>query len=181
MAVPQPSVQPYTLADFAGWIERPEHAGRRFELIDGEIVEGPSNPYSSWIVQNMLAAIVVYLQQHPVGYVTGEAAGYQNGEQVLSPDGAFVTSLPMRQGFSTELPKLVIEIISPTDRSADVMLKLRKYLAAGVTFWVVYPEQKTVDVWVPGQPVISLGADEALSAPDILPGFSLSVRSVVED
>lgn len=181
MALPQPSTKQVTIPEFAEWIALPEHAELRFELIDGEIRHVPSNPYSSWIVQKILAALVVYLQQHPIGYVTGEAAGYQIGGQVLSPDGAFVTGLPVRQGFNTELPKLVIEVISPTDRSADVMLKLRKYGAAGVTAWVVYPEQKTVDVWVPGQPVVSLGLDEALTAPDILPGFSLSVRAVVED
>jgi Uma2 family endonuclease len=113
--------------------------------------------------------------------VTGEAAGYRVGEDVLSPDGAFTREKPAREGFSPTAPLLAIEVISPSDKSADVMRKLRKYSAAGVLVWVVYPQQRIVDIWQPGQPVQSLTQDADLTAPEILPGFRFAIRTLFTD
>ncbi len=44
-----------------------QQAERRYELIAGELVEGPAPPYSSQI-----AALVVYLCANALGHVTGE-------------------------------------------------------------------------------------------------------------
>lgn len=182
MTIPQPHTRLYTLSEFEAYIALPENADRAWELIDGEVIEKmPSNPYSSWIVQKILHRLLNYLlENHLPGYVTGEAAGYQVGDQVLSPDGAYTETI-VNEGFNPTPPKLAIEVISPTDRSDAIMLKLRKYMSADVPVWVIYPEQKTVDVWIPNAPVRSYGIEDTLTAPDILSGFSMPVREIVED
>ncbi|MBQ9061860.1 MAG: Uma2 family endonuclease [Eubacterium sp.] len=44
-------------------------------------------------------------------------------------------------------PDLVIEILSPSTRMKDLLLKLRKYRQAGVReYWIVDPENRTVTV-----------------------------------
>ena len=45
-------------------------------------------------------------------------------------------------------PDLVVEILSPSTRSKDMLLKLYKYLKAGVReYWIIDPEQETVLVY----------------------------------
>ena len=45
-------------------------------------------------------------------------------------------------------PDLTLEILSPSTRSKDMLLKLHKYANAGVReYWIVDPEQKTVLVY----------------------------------
>lgn len=49
-------------------------------------------------------------------------------------------------------PDLAIEILSPSSRSRDLVLKLRKYKAAGVReYWVVDPEYRQVFVYLFGE------------------------------
>ena len=52
-------------------------------------------------------------------------------------------------------PDLAIEILSPSSRSRDLVLKLRKYKAAGVReYWVVDPEYRQVFVYLFGEETI---------------------------
>lgn len=152
-----------------------------WELIDGETVEKmPSHPYSSWIVQKILARIMQDLVGHPLGRVTGEGAGYSVGADVLSPDGAFTTQPLVETGFQPTPPQLAIEVVSPTDKSADVKRKMLQYVDAGVIVWVVYPREQVFDVWAPNTFPQTMRIDDVLTAPDVLPGFSITVREIVE-
>lgn len=181
MAISQPSIIRYTRSEFDAWAFRPENVERMWELIDGEAVEKmPSNPYSSWIAQKILARIMAYLVDHPIGRVTGEAAGYTVGGDVLSPDGAFTTQPLAETGFQPTPPQLAIEVVSPTDTSADIKRKMLKYVDAGVIVWVVYPREQVVDVWAPNTFPQTMRIDDVLTAPNVLPGFSITVREIVE-
>ncbi len=178
----QPQLHLDTFADFETFLAQPEAAERNFEWIDGEVIEKmPSNPYSSHIVQRILFELMKYLVDHPIGVVTGEAGGYRVDGQVLVPDSALTRSKLVHTGFQTDPPDLTIEVISPTDKSEDVRRKLQKYMNAGVTVWVVYPREKTVDIWSPDQPVQTKGLEDVVTFPALLPGFSIAVRRIVAD
>ncbi|MDX2161232.1 MAG: Uma2 family endonuclease [bacterium] len=183
MAIPQPQIrQTLTRSAFEDFVRRPENQERGWELIDGEAVEKmPSNPYSSWIALKILNALMNYMREHQIGgYLTGESAGYSVGEQVLSPDGAYTTEALVSEGFQPNPPKLALEVVSPTDKSADIRRKLVKYMDAGVLVWVIYPREKVVDVWSPNALPQTKGVDDVLTLPDLLPGFSIPVREIVE-
>ena len=67
---------------FDDFVTRPENAGRLFEFIGGEIVEVPSNPYSSKIAMIIGAKLLAYTEHKKPGHVTGEAGGYMvSGER----------------------------------------------------------------------------------------------------
>jgi Uma2 family endonuclease len=56
-----------------------------------------------------------------------------------------VKALPHRADPILERPDLVIEILSPDDRPAEVLRKIADYLQAGVPhIWIVDPYQRTV-------------------------------------
>ncbi|MBC8100730.1 MAG: hypothetical protein H7Y11_14915, partial [Armatimonadetes bacterium] len=56
-----PALLTYTIAAFEAWAFQPEQANQRFELIDGEMIEVPSNVYSSWLALKIMTEIMIYL------------------------------------------------------------------------------------------------------------------------
>lgn len=71
-------------------------------------------------------------------------------------------------------PELIVEIPSPGDRWAKVQEKLREYFDVGVDVVIlVEPEAKIVSVYRSTTEIEELGGDDALTVPDILPGFSM--------
>lgn len=80
------------------------------------------------------------------------------------------------------IPDLVVEIVSPTDRYTDVNRKVERYLALGVQIiWLLDGLRKKVTVHRGGSEQQSiLGEESTLTADDLLPGFSLPVKSLFQ-
>lgn len=106
---------------------------------------------------------------------TDEASGTVRGADVLYvsyarlPPGPEPDHLPVA-------PELVIEVRSPTDRWGQLFSKVGEYLAAGVTVVVVIdPATETVSVYRDdgGQQILT--TVDALTLPDVLPGFTIPV------
>jgi Uma2 family endonuclease len=96
-----------TVSEFQTFIERDENREQRFELIDGEIVEVPSNPLVSVIAMRIVGFIFMFLQQSKVGgHVSGEGGGFIIDGQVFAPDVAYVRDLPTNKGFEHQPPLL---------------------------------------------------------------------------
>lgn len=176
-------VKPLTLDDFDAWVALPGNADSTFELIAGEIVPmSPSNLYSSYISGWIQTRINMYLLEHPIGYTTGEQGGYQVLDECYAPDVAFISNkrqpeLP-REGYNPNPPDLAVEVVSPSDSEKRLRIKIANYVAAGVVVWVVYPDIPEVEVYAPGQAVKLIGREGTLDGGDVLPGFSLPVKSV---
>jgi Uma2 family endonuclease len=50
-------------------------------------------------------------------------------------------------------PDLVVEVLSPSTESRDRGIKLERYRHYGVPeYWIVDPDEQTVEVWVQDQP-----------------------------
>ena len=67
-----------------------------------------------------------------------------------------------------------------TDSATDVRIKRKTYQQAGVLYWEVYPNEKSIDVYVPGQPVTTLGIVDTLDGGTVLPGFTVAVKDLFE-
>lgn len=76
-------------------------------------------------------------------------------------------------------PDLAVEVISPTDRKADIRHKQALYTKAEVPLvWWVDPERKTVTVYRFGQELEVVDAARMLEGGDVLPGFTLQVEKI---
>ena len=74
-------------------------------------------------------------------------------------------------------PDLAVEVVSPSDRLADVHVKIAEYFAAGTRLvWLVEPETRMVHVYPSPQEVEVVGTEDDLEGGDVLPGFSCPVR-----
>src|SRR6185369_11531255 len=139
----------FSAADFDEFIEMPENRDLRFEFIDGEIIELPSNPYSSEVAMNSAFFLKQYGRQHN-GHVTGEGAGYMVAGARLSADVAYVSKARQpelaQRGYNPIPPDLAVEVVSPTDKPKDIQRKLQLYAEAGVLVWMIYPKRKQIEV-----------------------------------
>jgi Uma2 family endonuclease len=178
------AVQTHTVEEFDAFVNRPENADRMFEFIGGEIVEVPSNPYSSQFGSCINGFIFLYLRQNKIGHLTGEHGGFMVFGERYAPDVAFTLTARQpqlaRRGYNPIPPDLAVEVVSPGDLPRDVRIKVGNYLAAGVLLWVVHPEEQRIEVYAPGQPVKILGIGDILDGGNVLPGFTLPVRDIFE-
>ncbi|MEZ4671277.1 MAG: Uma2 family endonuclease [Anaerolineae bacterium] len=179
----------YTYAEYTEIAARPENAGRLLELIDGEIIEKVGSFIPSMIAGLILAAFVNFLKTNPIGYVTGADGGYVlDDENTPLPDVGYISKVRMPELPAREVPvppDLAVEVKSANDSYKGLQRKARKYLKAGTrVVWIVYPEDRTVDVCQPdenepdGMRIREIGIDGTLDGGDVLPGFTLAVRDI---
>lgn len=84
-----------------------------------------------------------------------------------------------RTGPIEHVPDLAVEITSPDDRPGRIADKLAFYLRAGVPLvWMVDPEDRTVSVYRPGEPVRMLGVEDTLTAVPLFPSFSTNLSDL---
>lgn len=126
----------------------------------------------------------LYLAEHPIGRAFGNDSGIvtaRGPDTVRGADVAFYSfeRLPKDAelvGYGPEVPELVFEVLSPSDRWKKAVVKAGEYLAAGVTTVVVLdPEQRTAHVFEADKPPVVLSAEDVLRFESILPGFEVVV------
>jgi Uma2 family endonuclease len=120
-----------------------------------------------------------------MGWLLSSSAGYRcfpdDPRRVRLPDLSFIRYGRLEggqvpEGHITVPPDLAVEVVSPSDRFAEVRAKVREYLAAGVPMvWVVDPAMRAVEVWREHGPPALLREEDELSGEDVLPGFSCRV------
>jgi Uma2 family endonuclease len=162
-----------------------DHHNRLCELIDGVLVEKAMGFEESWITLNLLILIGQFLQQHPLGIVTGADGLIQLlPHQVRIPDGAYFAwdrlpnqRLP-REAVPHIVPDLAIEVLSGSNTSTEMRRKLREYFQAGVRLvWYLDPASRTVTVYH-SEYSVELDGDQVLTGGEVLPGFQVSVRQL---
>ncbi|HEV2528514.1 MAG TPA: Uma2 family endonuclease [Thermomicrobiales bacterium] len=148
VAVTQPK-QPATIAD----LDRTPDDGRRYELIDGEIVVSAA---PTWAHQYALRSTFRLVDEWTQRLSLGEAmvAPFDivlSPTRVVEPD-VFVLPSDVdahlrADGRYDGVPLLVVEVLSPTNRTHDTVTKLYHYARAGIAeYWQVDPIARTVDI-----------------------------------
>ena len=108
----------------------------------------------------------------------------RNPDAVRAPDVAFIRAdrVPpngMPKAFSEIVPDLIVEVVSPGDSAAEVQSKVREWIEAGARLvWVVYPNDRSVNVIRSLQDRQALAATDSLDGGDVLPGFACSVAEI---
>lgn len=162
-----------------------------FELIEGELHEvSPSGTESSMIAMLLAEKIGPFVRSRKLGIVTDAQGGYvlrRNPDTVVAPDIGVVRRerIPHGHDFTTFFPgppDFAVEVVSPSDRPAEILGKVALYLEAEVPLvWVVYPRQRAVTAHALGEPPATLREGEVLDGGDILPGFSVAVSEIFAD
>jgi Uma2 family endonuclease len=162
--------------------------GSTYELHRGELVKVPGAGFeASEIAINISSALHVFVRERGLGRVTGADGSYilaRDPDVVFVPDAAFIAEdrLPppdQRRRFAEAIPNLVVEVISPSDRSSETTDKVLTYLEAGVELvWVVDPPRRIVTVWTPDQVARVVREGDVLEGDNVVPGFRLSVTTI---
>ena len=164
--------------------------GVNAELIRGVLCEHVSAGMEHGeIVVNFITGLRGFVKPRKLGRVFGSDSGVwleRNPDTVREPDVAFISAerLPLSvrvRGYSEIVPDLVVEIASPSDSRRGVNDKALMWLHFGVPLvWAAHPDTRTVDVYRPGRPVVTVGDDGALDGAPALPGFMLPVADVFD-
>ncbi len=134
---PAGAVRPFTVDD----LERMPDDGRRYELIDGELLVSPA---PGWPHQE--AALALYRELHAacpreLRVLAAPFAVRTDSFNELQPDVLVARYADLTDCGLPKAPLLAAEVISPTSRLRDGSLKKAAYARLGVeSFWLVDPD-----------------------------------------
>jgi Uma2 family endonuclease len=171
-----------TTADFEAFLNQPENADRRFELIDGEIVETMPSHLHGIIVSRLVYLLMTFLQANPLGYVSVEARfrPAPEADHDLIPDIAYTVRSRgiVPQGAIMGVPDLAVEVQSPGQSDQLMLRKAQIYRQHGCPLvWLVYPRLRLIEAFTPTERrLLSIG--DALTGEDVLPCLTLPVADV---
>ncbi len=139
----------YTAADL---LAMPED-GNKYEVVHGELLVSPGpRMLHQRIVGRLDRLIGQYLDTQGVGEVYPGGDLPFADDSLVTPD-LLVHDLESARTLSwdlTNLPLLVIEVLSPSSTRQDRFTKRRLYQEVGVPlYWVVDADAKCVEVWTP--------------------------------
>lgn len=162
-----PRDHPWTVAD----LELLPDDGLRYELVDGTLLvsAAPSKQH-----QRVLGNLFVILKSAcppelevflaPTDYQPTSTRSFQPDLLVVRRDD------PGNKAVTTPLA-LAVEVLSPSSRSVDLVLKRELYQQAGVEcYWVIEPEEPSMRSWLLRdgtlvEQLVDLGGDGVLPGP----------------
>ncbi len=159
------------------------------ELIDGALVEVemPSK-WHEHIVSTLAAHLLFWARKNKRGRVL--SSGYRvriDDHRGVMPDVQLLAEETYRRadpkGLENGHPELVVEVISPTSRTHDRVLKLEWYRKIGVPqYWIIDPEARTLEhlVLQPGGHylIVESLAGNATFRPSSFEGFELNLEEL---
>jgi Uma2 family endonuclease len=161
---------------------------QRYEVIDGELllVPGPGTVHQS-LVGELYLRFATYVRAHGAGTVfLSPLDVVLDDRNVVQPDVLFIRNealaiIDPRAIRGT--PDLVVEIISPSSRRRDRMVKAELYARAGVPeYWIVDPAERSIEVLSLGEhgyELFSSAAGAGAAASKVLRGFAVEVAEVM--
>ncbi|MGH2517715.1 MAG: Uma2 family endonuclease [Ktedonobacterales bacterium] len=162
--------------------------GLRLELVRGEIVTMPPAFDEHGETASLLhIAAGHYAVTNHLGITFIAETGFliaRNPDTVRAPDFAFIAqdrvpAARAKPGWVEVMPDLVAEVVSSGDRMRDVVEKAQMWLDVGVRLvWVVYPALRIVEVYRPGQAMVTLRETDTLDGHEVLPGFAAPVAGI---
>jgi Uma2 family endonuclease len=159
--------------------------GMLHELIRGEVTTMPlPGGRHGKIALKIGRRVGDFVEKHDLGETFAAETGFlieRNPDTVRGPDVSFVRQERLAEITNPDkhvpfAPDLAVEVVSPSDRPAEVAEKVEAWLATGARqVWVVDPRNRTVTIHVAGLAERTLTAEDTLEGGEILPGFTCKV------
>src|SRR5579864_4782601 len=158
--------------------------GMKHELNEGELIVTPlPKPRHGDCQVRIGSALLEFVAAHNLGSVFTESGYRLTPQTIRGPDVSFVRKAQLQNPdeYFEGGPDLAVEVVSPGDDASDLREKIRQYLSAGTSVvWVVYPRSRQIEIHTPDKTIRTLGIEDTLEAGNLLPGFQLSVRALLE-
>ena len=164
--------------------------GKRYELIDGEVIMSPSpSEKHQRAPARLYLRMGTHVERHKLGRVYFAPFDVVFSEKTaLLPDLIFVSSA--RVGiigpeYIIGAPDLVVEVLSPSRPAYDRVTKLEQYALHGVPeYWIIDPAEEKAEVYrLAGKSYALMNVltgDDRLTTP-FLPGWELPVRNLFSE
>jgi Uma2 family endonuclease len=187
MTTPEIAGRVLTYEDLPDW----ELDGLRHELIAGEHIAEPSPiPRHQFIAGNLFRLLGTWIHERDHGrLLTSPIDVVFSPTDVVGPDLLFIARGRLDiigAKYIAGAPDLAVEILSPSSRRRDEVVKRRLYEREGVgEYWVVDPVRETVRVYrlVEGgyrrADELSAAAGDVLTSP-LFPGLAIPLAEIFE-
>jgi Uma2 family endonuclease len=153
MGMPATHSQRYTAADV---LAMPEQPGKTIEVIDGELFVTPSPNWGhQGVTQILSAALFNYTRSQRVGITRSSPADIIPEPDTLVQPDVFVVPLIDGRGPTSwseiKTLMLAIEVLSPSTERRDRVAKRHLYARMGCEYWIVNPNARVVERWLPNE------------------------------
>ena len=171
----------------ADWRNLPDD--RRYEMVDGELVElPPMRRALSMVTGGIYRLFQQHIEDENLLFWVGIGASFRLGLSSANfriPDLCVTAERPGTPSIEDEpgvwegTPDIAVEVVSPTDTYMEVIDKARLYLRQGVsTVLLVDAYNREVIVWQSTGEIRVLTTDDILTGEPVLPVFSCSVSEI---
>ncbi len=165
--------------------------GKRHELINGEHFMSPApKTFHQRILGRLFTAFSNFLKKSRLGEVFIAPTDVVLSDfDVVEPDLVFIASANLHLITENNIqgaPDLVVEVLSPSSRKTDEMIKRKLYQQYGVQeYWIVDPELQMVKIYRMTEHGYVRTAErsseknEVLTTP-LLPGMEINLAEIFE-
>lgn len=175
-----------TGADYMA-ITPPSHRGRRFQLIEGELIEmaGPSEPHQVFVGELYFAARLQIGAPGPYEIrLSPFDVAFDRGS-TFQPDLLFVSNA-RRHIFDghgiTGAPDVVVEVLSESTRRRDLTVKMPVYARSGVReMWVADLDARTVAKYAgdgASLALVEVYQSDGVLVSDAMPGVAIDLAPI---
>lgn len=161
---------------------------KHVELVRGVlVVREPPGGRHGRIAMNLAVELVNHVRAHQLGVVYAAETGFtlaRHPDTVRAPDVAFIRRerLPRPEpvGYPELAPDLVVEVLSPGNRPAELLARIADWLSAGTQLvWVIDPERRVARVYREDGTEAIVTPEQPLDGEDVVPGFSCSLQEIL--
>ncbi len=160
------------------------------ELVRGRVLDMPvPGPRHGYVCSNAAGILRDFVKSRGLGRVMGNDTGViteRGPDTVRGADVSFYSFARFPKGalpaaLGPQIPELIVEVRSPSDRWREIHEKVSEYLKSGVLAVVVLdPAAETAHLWTPDDPPRALAASDEFALPAILEGFRVRVGEFFE-
>ncbi len=165
-----------------------DHEDTLCELVDGILVRKPMGFEESRLAVLLGYYFEDYFTSNPIGISAGEAGMLRLAPGLVRIPDVSVILWDATQGdripegrIPAIAPTLAVEVLSDSNTRSEMAKKLHEYFEAGTRLvWIIDPPTRTAKVYTSPERFQALAETETLDGGNVLPGFTLSIRTLFE-